>query len=90
MEGRASRPSSRRGRPALHQQSWIDSSNNHAVAAPAWASWCTLGPGKPVDKSGLRSGDFRYIGRLRPFLSLHNLKLHLIALLQALVAFGGD
>src|SRR5208283_1295836 len=29
-------------------------------------------------------------GRLRPFLSLHNLKLHRVALLQALVAFGGD
>jgi len=83
MEERASRP-------ALHQQSWVDSSNNHAVAALAWASWRTLGPGKPVDKRGLRSGDFRDIGRLRPFLSLHNLKLHLIALLQALVAFGGD
>jgi|GEM_PF-5287185 hypothetical protein len=44
-------------------------------------------------KSGvknLRSGDFGYIGRLRPFLSLHNLKLYLVALLQAFVAFGSD
>ena len=38
----------------------------------------------------LRSGGLGYIGRLRPFLSLNNLKLHLIALLQALVAFSGD
>src|SRR5580658_9321761 len=35
-------------------------------------------------------GKLRYIGRLRPFLSLHNLKFHLISLLQALVALGGD
>jgi hypothetical protein len=28
-----------------------------------------------------RSGDLGYIGRLRPLLSLHNLKLHLVALL---------
>src|ERR1035438_1998345 len=41
-------------------------------------------------KSDFLSGDLGYIGRLRPFLSLDNLKLHLVALLQALVAFGGD
>jgi hypothetical protein len=37
-----------------------------------------------------QSGDLGYIGRLRPFLSLHNLKLYLVTLLQALIAFSGD
>jgi len=39
------------------------------------------GPENRPEKSDLRSGDFRHIGRLRPFLSLHNLKLHLVAFL---------
>ncbi len=34
--------------------------------------------------------NFGHIGRLRPLLSLDNLKLHLIPFLQALVALGGD
>jgi hypothetical protein len=36
------------------------------------------------------SGDLGYIGRLRPFLSLYDLKLYLVALLQALISFSGD
>src|SRR5208283_1621316 len=40
--------------------------------------------------SDLRSGDLGHIGRLWPLLSLDDLKLHLVSLLQALVAFGGD
>jgi hypothetical protein len=34
---RLARPAGR-GRPALHQQAWIDSGNNHAVAALAVSS----------------------------------------------------
>src|ERR1035437_8006580 len=50
----------------------------------------TLWSGKPPECDDLRSGGLGHIGGLRPFLSLDNLKLHLVALLQALVAFGGD
>src|SRR5258708_28823684 len=50
----------------------------------------TARSGKPADGSDLRSGDLGYIGRLRPLLSLDDLKLHLVALLQAFVALGGD
>lgn len=38
----------------------------------------------------LWSGDLCHIGRLRPLLSLDNLKLHLVAFLQALIALGSD
>jgi hypothetical protein len=34
------------------------------------------------------SGNLGYIGRLRAFLSLHNLKFDLVAFLQALIPFG--
>ena len=44
----------------------------------------------PGRKTGVRSGGLGYIGRLRPFLSLDDFKLNLVALLQALVALGGD
>jgi len=53
----------------------------------------SLRPGQQKSESeriDLRSGDLGYIGRLWPFLSLHNLKLYLVALLQALIAFSGD
>ena len=43
-----------------------------------------------TERNALRSGGFGYIGGLRPFLSLDDLKLHLVALLQALVALGGN
>ena len=42
------------------------------------------------DTAGSGSGGLGYIGRLRPFLSLDDFKLNLIALLQAFVAFGGN
>ena len=46
--------------------------------------------GAPFTQRRVRSGNLGYVGRLGSFLSLHNLKFHLIALLQALVAFGGN
>src|SRR5579864_3310694 len=33
---------------------------------------------------------FAYVGSLRSFLALHNLELHGVAFLEALVAFSGD
>ena len=35
-------------------------------------------------------GDFCHVGRLGPFLALHNFELHLVALLKAFIAFAGD
>jgi hypothetical protein len=46
-------------------------------------------PGETMGKSS-GSGDLSYIGRLRSLLSLDNLKLHLIAFLQALIALAGN
>ena len=60
------------------------------TASPGGERTIQLDPQDRPEQSDLKSGNLGHIGRLRPFLSLDDLKLHLVALLQALVAFGGD